>query len=613
MRWLVALDEPLPNHDTRRWRAIYAAAVRALGVEDDYDKHACDAVRLSFLPQVQASLEQYATIMRFSGHKLSIQELEAAATMQSALSDAQHSATIHVQKAARDQEAYESALTRAAKQIATAKSGERNVTLNRTLFRLASKYGHVLDRDQVLAVVQPALKKSDTDPDKRIDYGAAMAQVTRSLDDGCEVNRQHRESWQGVLSLTDRGMPASTQANVNTALAEHPDLVDALGWDERSGRPMVLAPVPWEAHDEPPNPYPQRRLTDMDAGACVAWLRDELQMDRVSLGMAHEGLLFAAHRNPFDPFKDWLESLEWDGEYRLDGWLQRHAEAEDAPVLREFFTRWMISAVARTYQPGCQADYTLVLEGDQGVRKSSLLAHLAGEQYFQDSILDINSKDAKLACHGPVIIEFGELRNLTNKEVEHVKAFLTCRVDRFRPPYARNEVELPRRCVFAASTNDAVYLRDTTGNRRFWPVRVGRVDYKRATADRDQLWAEAVAMYRAGERWYLSDKFERKAQQEQAARRLAHPWEGELQRKLEHTSNLEALQNAGVFEPGQFENGVLNWISGELALRLIGVERARMQDSQQVARVLQALGWSRVKRRFVDGEQPVWRYVPPEG
>lgn len=608
LRWLVALDEPLPNHDAPRWRAVYRAAVRALGVEDDYDQNACDSVRLSFLPQVQEGLVDSAATLRFTGRKLCLQELDAAAALQGALHEAQTTANIAVKRTQRDQEAYEKALERTTRQVAKAKSGERNVTLNRVVYRLASKWGHVLDRDQVEAVLVPALRKSDTDPNTPIDYGAALAQIRKSLDDGEAVNRTHRESWQGRLTLTDRGLPASTQANVNTALSHHEALVGVLRWDDRAGRAMVVAAPPWATDDGPWRP---RRLDDMDAAACVSWLRDELHIEHATEAYTHAGLIYAAKLDSYDPVRDYMDRLDWDGKPRLDGWLARHAGAEDTELGAALFSKWMISAVARTFNPGCQADYTLILEGAQGLRKSTFLRTLAGAEHFQDTIPDINGKDAKMACHGPLIIEFGELRNLTNKEVEHVKAFLTCRVDRYRPPYGREEVEKARRCVFAGSTNDSVYLRDTTGNRRFWPVRVGRINIKRARRDRDQLWAEAVHRYREGEQWHLNAELEAEAAKEQAARRLGHPWEDELRRKLENGDNLEALHKSGSLEPGQFdpETRTLRWVSGEYALRLIGVDRARMQDSQQVARTLQAIGWERKRGRFV-GDNPVWRYVP---
>ena len=138
----------------------------------------------------------------------------------------------------------------------------------------------------------------------------------------------------------------------------------------------------------------------------------------------------------------------------------------------------MISAVARIMQPGAKVDHMLILEGPQGGKKSSALKTLAGAEWFTDELAEIGSKDAAQQMRGIWIIEIAELDAISRAEVSRIKAFLTRTTDRYRPPYERYVVEVPRQCVFAGSVNPETYLRDETGNRRFWPVRCGKHRYR---------------------------------------------------------------------------------------------------------------------------------------
>jgi predicted P-loop ATPase len=180
--------------------------------------------------------------------------------------------------------------------------------------------------------------------------------------------------------------------------------------------------------------------------------------------------------------------------------------------------KWMISAVARIYAPGSKADAALILEGPQGTGKSTALNILASENWFTDQIKEIGSKDTALSLQGVLIVELGELSALTRAEVEDVKQWISQTFDRFRVPYGHYTHRFERQCVFAGTTNRDDYLRDETGGRRFWPIRTGTIDLDTLRRDRDQLWAEAVHRYRAGETWHLDAATEELARDEQEAR-----------------------------------------------------------------------------------------------
>ena len=175
----------------------------------------------------------------------------------------------------------------------------------------------------------------------------------------------------------------------------------------------------------------------------------------------------------------------------------------------------------------------LILEGPQGAKKSTALAVLAGDGWFTDELAEIGSKDAALQMRGVWIIEIAELDAIGRAEVSRIKAFLSRTVDRYRPPYDRYVVDVPRQCVFAGSVNPDTYLRDETGNRRFWPVRCGRIDLDALRRDRDQLWAEAVVRYREGAIWWIDDRdLIAAANVEQEARVHPDAWHALIERWL---------------------------------------------------------------------------------
>ena len=215
------------------------------------------------------------------------------------------------------------------------------------------------------------------------------------------------------------------------------------------------------------------------------------------------GLRMYTDRNRFNPVTDYLNSLQWDGQQRLDALFTHYLNAENVEFARLTGPKFLIGMVARAFKPGCKRDEMPIFEGEQGAKKSTALNILAGDEYFSDGLPNIHDKDAMQHLQGMWLIEIGELSALRKSEVEDVKRFVTSKTDKFRPAYGRNMVESRRTSVFAATTNAETYLKDPTGARRFWPIRCGQIDLDGLRRDRDQLFAEAVTRYRAGERWWL--------------------------------------------------------------------------------------------------------------
>lgn len=238
----------------------------------------------------------------------------------------------------------------------------------------------------------------------------------------------------------------------------------------------------------------------------------------------------ARERSPhYHPVVKYLRDLKWDGEPRLDTWLVKYFGVIDSPYARAIARKWMISGVARVMQPGVQADYTLVLEGDQGKRKSSALRVLA-KDWFTDDIADIGTKDSAIQLQGQWIVEVAELDAFNRAEMTTVKAWLVRRFDNFRPPYGRRAMQFSRQNIFAASTNKSDWGNDDTGLRRFWPVVVGDIDIEGLAQNTDQLWAETVFAYNEGETHYLTDTTEQMARTEQHGRQHRDAWKEVVER-----------------------------------------------------------------------------------
>jgi len=239
------------------------------------------------------------------------------------------------------------------------------------------------------------------------------------------------------------------------------------------------------------------------------------------------GRRYGAH----DPLVEYLNGLTWDGVPRVERWLHSYCNAEpsiggDAYVSR-VGTMWMVSAVARAFRPGEKVDTVLVLEGKQGAKKSTALAILGGK-WFCDTPIDITNKDSRMLAAQKWIVELAELAALRGRDNETLKSFLSAARDSFRPPYGRTNEDFERRSVFAGTTNAAEYLHDPTGARRFWAVKVAAINVDGLARDRDQLWAEAVHLYRAGVRWYFGEDEQFLADEVAEDRRVETPWASQI-------------------------------------------------------------------------------------
>ncbi len=324
------------------------------------------------------------------------------------------------------------------------------------------------------------------------------------------------------LVLDRRGKyPEACLENIGLVLEGLRPWQGVFAYDELAAATLLMRPIPGTS--VPRATLCPRELRDGDVIAATGWFNKHLH-PRTPHHLVGEVIQQVARQSVLSPVVDYLEGLVWDSVPRLDAWPIAYLGAEDTPFHRAAGRAWLISAVARALKPGCKADHALIFEGGQGVFKSTALLVLASEPWFFDGLRDFNGKDSSQGLRGKWIIELPELAALHRSEVETVKAFLSRTTERYRPSYGRNEVIEPRRCIFAGTTNGRRYLRDTTGNRRFWPIPVGFIDIPALKRDRDQLWAETVVHYRADERWWLDAGMEQVAATIVAERAEEDPW-----------------------------------------------------------------------------------------
>lgn len=386
------------------------------------------------------------------------------------------------------------------------------------------------------------------------------------------------------LRVDERSKPIRDEENVLRVLATQPDLVGLVRYNEFASELMLWRPIPGtgipEAVAERGVPRP---WADTDTTAVQAYIQSTA-LSGVGRDKVEAAIALHAHRHGrYHPVRDYLQGLKWDGRKRLHGWLADYLGAHDKGQPDEFISevglRWMISAVARIMEPGCQVDHLIVLEGpNQGEGKSTALRVLAGDANFSDSLPhDLSHKDAKDHTRGKWIIELPELTQFKRNEIETLKAFITRREEVFRPSYGRHEIRAARQCVFAGTTNESEYLVDTTGNRRFWGVAIGDIDLDALKQDRDQLWAEAVHLYRARERWHLDRRMEQVAAMEAGKRMSTDPWAVPI---IELLKTDRRLGDASEVTPGD--------ILSRMDLR----ESERTpNNAKRVATVLSSLGW----------------------
>lgn len=366
--------------------------------------------------------------------------------------------------------------------------------------------------------------------------------------------------------IVGRGEPLPILANALIALEA--TMPATFGYDEMMRAPILMAPLKLEAGFLP------RTVGDVDVGLVQEKLQ-HLGLRRITKDTVHQAVDIRANKCRFHPVRNYLNSLRWDGKARMAKFACIYLGSEPIPYADRIGSMFLISMVARIFDPGCKVDHMLVLEGPQGALKSTACSILGGN-WFSDNLPDITAgKDVAQHLNGKWLIEVSEMHAMNRAESAQLKAFITRPIERYRPSYGRKEVIEPRQCVFIGTTNRDCYLRDETGGRRFWPIKVGRIDVDALTRDRDQIFAEAVEAYRQKAVWWPDKDFEHEhIVPEQAARYEGDAWEEDI------AAYLAAKTRVTI---------------GEVAHNALFIEKPRIgtADQRRIAAALERIGWRR--------------------
>lgn len=414
-----------------------------------------------------------------------------------------------------------------------------------------------------------------------------------------------------ALLVNRSGRAADTIANAISAVARSG--LD-LAFDELKQRAVFTAPgLPWdEGYGRTLDDNTARLLRHF---LIVKHQRNDFQPSKENVW---EAVMTVAYEAKFNPVLDYLDALEWDGTPRVARLFPDYFDTEDGEYARAVSTCFMVAAVRRQRSPGCKFDTMPVLRSrEQGKGKSTGLQALFGRDWFSDADLcDLKTKDAPLLLHGVWVQEFAELDGLRRADVNTLKAFCSRAVDRLRPPYGKGVVDMARRCVFVGTVNEGGYLKDGTGNRRFWPLTVrGEVDVAAIERDRDQIWAEAARLEAEGEDLVLPRELWGAAAERQAEQTSEDPWADTIRGFLEQRANDAFDGELGI---GRFAEGRLleGWKppptdrvhTAELFQALeVDVSRRSKDLAQKLRSVMEgSLGWTysrsvRVKARVGAG------------
>lgn len=394
--------------------------------------------------------------------------------------------------------------------------------------------------------------------------------------------------WKDQLARTENGSLIAHLQNVELILGNDERWAGVIAFSAFSSKIVKLRTPPYGGGTGD--------WGDIDDIRVMKWLAQQYNL-RVKASSVIEAVSVVAHDHAFHPVRNYLNQLEWDRVPRLDTWLNTVMGVAQSGYSAKVGKRWMISAVARVMRPGCKADSVMILEGGQGEGKSTAMSILGGD-WFMDTPFALGDKDGFQAIRGKWIIELGELDSFNKAESTKAKQFFSASTDTYRESYGRRTNDVPRQCVFVGTTNQDEYLKDATGNRRYWPVACTKVDLEQLREIRDQLWAEAMFCYEAGEIWWVNRDETAMFSEAQDERFVVDEWEGPILNWLEEsqigetTSGSEVLASALKLDFGHWGK----------------------PEQMRVGAIMHRLGWRRVRLPALakSGQRP-WAYKKPQG
>lgn len=433
-----------------------------------------------------------------------------------------------------------------------------------------------------LAALQAVRQEENIRPAQLLEGEPQGGEVTSELpppDSPPPNAARHDNDWRDLMEVNKEGNYKASVSNVALVLQYDEQWRDCLAYSDLSYKIIKRTSPPMPNCDA-------GEWREEDSAALRIWMARQFGFTP-GHGDIQDAVITVARGNRFHPIREYLLSLKWDGVSRLPTWLKRAFGATDPEkYLETIGPRFMIGAVARVMRPGCQMDNVMILEGTQGAGKSTIIGLLFGD-WFSDTLLPIGDKEAYQLIQGVWGFELGELDSFNKAEITELKRFFSQKTDRYRPSYGRYVEDFQRQTVFIGSTNQEVYLRDYTGNRRYWPLYCAALDRAWVEQYRDQLWAEAMHRFKTGEKWWVSQETPEEWDivcEAQDSRLQRDPWEDLLFPFLRDTARAR-LSSADVLTEG------------------IGLDGAHIQQAHmnRIAPLMKTLGWVSTRQRVDAG------------
>lgn len=635
-RLILALSRPVLPHE---WPTVHAAIIQRFNLPAD--RTCGDLARLYFFPSCPKSAPEPVACTG-EGEPLDVDALLASspvlagstnraqvyssggATVENANSPSAENGNVTSRPEKWDLETLRAGLRKVmraesrtlAKRIlageALALPGARDDTVNAAASLVASAPDIPPSAGEALALLAPSIRAMDCAPEgeehwlRKAEDSFKRAIVRRSQRD--DQRAKDKETVLGLLGRVESVPTGANGADPDWRKRLIPNIVDGEPVGIKACEfnvELILTNDPtWKGTlrfnevtkeiDVTSGPLAKRQVGDLEVATC-GWFQEsayKIFMHPYQFGPL---LLSAARLNAYDPLAEYLNGLKWDGTARIDQFLVTYFGADDIDHNRRVGRKWLISAVARALAPGSKVDTVLILEGAYGVGKSTALRVL-GEPYFSDTKVTLGDKDSRLMVSRFWILEMAELAALRQQDSESLKAFFSAQSDAIRPPYGRRVEEFKRRCVLVGTTNSDDYLLEP--NRREWPVLCGKINKAKLQTDRDQLWAEAVVAFKAGESWWLEDEEQREAMEVAEARQTV-------------TGEAEAIRRWFYSIPRDKRPKSIT--TYDVAQQALDIPKAQMVGRSQlfvaIGRVLRKMGF--VRRQVRVGATREWRFEVP--
>lgn len=463
-------------------------------------------------------------------------------------------------------------------------------------------------RSQLLTAVEQGSRPAANDdapyPNDSLAAGTESSPSRRKPQDGVGDVSGDDGDWTDKLRLTREGTIKGELGNAYLVFKHHPDWAGLLAFNQFTQEVDKLRPPPFPKGEA-------GKWRDADAGHALVWLQQQMGVPIGQVNVADKAAMTVADENRYHPVRDFLEQLPaWDGVERLPGLMHEAFGADDNDYTRHIGCSMLVSAVARILQPGCKVDEMIILEGGQGLGKSTAIRELFGADWYVELAEAPDNKDFFLTIQGAWAVEIGELQSFSKANITMVKMAITRRDDKFRPPYAQRAISHLRQCIFIGTTNATEYLIDATGARRFLPVACRKAEVGYVHDHRLQLWAEALKRYREGFAWWDVPVDEAAFEQDQ--RYMEDPWEERIVDYLDGHATSTAYPP---WRTGGSRSPYINKVTGmelmEYALRLDTRAQGR-QEQRRIGEIMRHLGWIKQKQERVPGsDKRIRPYLRP--